>query len=877
MASTAVARTMPDRPGDLPGSAPTKPGDTWGAGDAAGGSAAAQVRAPLGAGAMATTTGLPFSSVAYSTSSQPRTVTIDDLNADSYPDLIVPCNGANVTQIFYGTASGVYGQFPDYDLVGDFNSQKAVVADFDSDGRKDIAVVSYYNGVRVWYQIAPGFFSQGTPLSVGGNYSRCLVTGDLNGDPYPDLAIVSEQQFGYPYLGGVTLYMGQSTGGFAPGGFYSTGGEVADWIAMADLNEDGLNDLVVTNDYPSNTVAVLHNTGFASPRLSSPTQYQVGPGPNTCVVADLNADGHADVATANWSDFSSYSVLLGTGTGSLQPAMTTYPPSLQEGDPFAIAAGELTGDSDTDLVIAEGVMGIVQVLEGNGDGTFGSGKLYGCGPSARGIALGDVNQDGRTDIAVSNLNSNTVQVLTANASGGLPGEAFPIGSDTPSTFDPNDRLVGTLATGDINRDGHLDLVTTHAAAGTVSIVYGAGDGTFGPPSTEATGSTPQAVIVADLDQDGNPDLATANGGSGTVSVILGRGDGTFKGKSGYGVGKGSRHVIARDVNGDGRLDLVTADYDDNTVSVLLKSAGGAGFKSRMKFAAGSGPAWVSAGDLNGDGTMDLVVANQLSGGFTVLYGTGDKTLFGAPAFTSTGGGPLSVAVADLDQNGTPEIVLSITGFNNVGVWQRSGFGTYFLSGSFPASFEPREVAVGDLDQDGYPEILAAARVGHSFTMYYASLPPGGFSRWAYGSPGVSLVMADVNEDGRPDLLTLNSRCQAVSVLLNEQGGPSVAAARRAPESTGGAFGKVSLYPNPLNPEATLRFAVRAAGPLHVKLFDVQGRLVRTIVDEPFAAVGERTVRISGRGQDGGGLASGVYFYRIESQAGTATGRFAVLK
>jgi len=802
---------------------------------------------------------------------------MDNLNSDSYPDLIVPCNGTNRIQIFYGTASGVYSNTPDVTLIGNFNSQKAIVADFNNDGRKDLAIVYYYDGVQIWLQDLSGQFTLNNTLSVDGQFSRCLVAGDLNGDAWTDLAIVSEQEFSFPYLGRVTLWMGSPTG-FTSGGSYTTGGQISDWIAMADMNEDGRNDVVTSNDDPSNTVSVLLNTGLSSPRLSSPTQYSVGPGPNTCTAVDLNGDGHIDVATADWSGVASYSVLLGVGNGTLQPAMTTFPSSLQESDAFAIAAGEMTGDARIDLVITGGVMGTVSVLPGNGNGTFGPARLYGTGSAARGVALGDVNGDGRTDIVTTNLNSNTVQVLTATPSRKFPGAVFAIGTDSPSSFNINDRLVGNVAAGDINRDGRVDLATIHPAAGTASIVFGAGDGTFGPPSNLAVGPNPQTVQLADLDQDGNLDLVTVLEGNGTVSVQLGKGDGTFKAKNGYGVGKSPRYVMAADVNGDGRPDLITADYDDNAVSVLLKTSGGGGFKSRAKFAAGSGPTWVAAGDLNRDGFVDLVVADQLSGGFSVLYGTGNNALFGAPVFTGTGGGPLSVAAADLNLDGTPEIMVSNTPFNRVEVWRSSGPTAYSLDSYFITVFEPREVTVGDLDRDGYPEILAAARLGQSFALYYGSAAPVGISRrWAFGSMGTSVVMADANGDGWPDLVTLNPRCQAVSVLLNQLGGASLVAAGRSHATSGGALGAVLLSPNPINPVGTLRFSVTRAGPLRVNLFDVQGRLVKTILDETLAPAGDRSVLIDGRGQKGASLGSGIYFYRIESRAGVVTGRFAILK
>jgi hypothetical protein len=237
-----------------------------------------------------------------------------------------------------------------------------------------------------------------------------------------------------------------------------------------------------------------------------------------------------------------------------------------------------------------------------------------------------------------------------------------------------------------------------------------------------------------------------------------------------------------------------------------------------------------------------------------------------------------VVAADLDLDGTPEIVLSNTPLNRVEVWKSAGPTTYSLAGFYNTDVEPREVTVGDLNRDGFPEIVAAARLGHTFALYSGSPAPSGVSlRWAFGSMGTSVVVADANGDGWPDLLTLNPRSQSLSVLLNRLGGASVFASGPEPALSASAIRAVSLYPNPLNPAGTLRFTVAKAGPLRASLFDVQGRLVKRLLDEPLAQAGERSVRIDGRDQDGASLGSGIYFYRIESQSGVATGRFAVLK
>jgi len=803
-------------------------------------------------------------------------VTVADLNGDTYPDLIVPHNGTNTTLILYGKADGVYdstGTLAD----GAFNSQHAAVADFNADGLPDIAIVHYFDGVFVWLQNPDGSFGAGghanRSLSVSGNFNRCLAAGDVNGDSNPDLVIVSE-------TGSLTVWLSPGAGGsWIYGGSYNTAASVSDWVVLADLNEDGHLDAAVSNDDPSNSVSILlGNPGGHFPYFGGASTIPVAQGANTCTVADLNGDSHMDVLVSSWYFApvgGAVTALLGNGNGSFQPALITHYFSLRQDDSFAIAAGELTGDGLTDAVVTNGVQGTVAVLPGLGNGAFGTARIYGCGSGARGVALADVDRDGRSDIIVSNLFSNTVQILTADSGHAYAGAEFATGSEDPSTFNFDDRFLGSLASGDLNGDGHLDLATNHPTPGTVSVILGGGDGTFGAPTDIPVGPNPQALVIADLDRDGFQDVAVASKDNGTVALLPGKGDGTFKAKINYGVGKDPVDLIAADVNSDGRLDLITANSTDNTVSVLLKN-NGAGFKDRINSDTAADPRGVAAGDVNRDGRVDLAVADSAAHGFSVLLGSGNGK-YPSSTFYFTGGGPTSVALADLNRDGWPDVALSDKLRNRVELWMNSG-GSFTFHGYFFTFAEPRKVIAGDLDGDGWLELFVAARSGQTFVLYpFSPNAPRALGRWAFGACGTAVLMADANEDGTNDLITLHPRSQSVSVLLNETDGGAALAAGRLRDASEGGVQNVSLSPNPLNPAAVLKFAVTKPGPLHVRLYDVQGRLVRTLLNESHAGPGERLVRVDGADDRGARLGSGVYYFRIESAGESRNGRFVMLK
>jgi len=95
--------------------------------------------------------------------------------------------------------------------------------------------------------------------------------------------------------------------------------------------------------------------------------------------------------------------------------------------------------------------------------------------------------------------------------------------------------------------------------------------------------------------------------------------------------------------------------------------------------------------------------------------------------------------------------------------------------------------------------------------------------------------------------------------------------------TGGSSLAASVSPNPFNPEGTLSFVTKRPGAMRARLFDMNGRLVRTLADQSSAAAGYHDIRIDGRGENGARLASGVYFFRLETADGQTVGRISILK
>ena len=157
------------------------------------------------------------------------------------------------------------------------------------------------------------------------------------------------------------------------------------------------------------------------------------------------------------------------------------------------------------------------------------------------------------------------------------------------------------------------------------MLLGNGDGTFQAAVNYGAGDWPSSVAIGDLDGDGDLDLAVANDDSDDVSVLLGNGDGTFQPAVNYGAGDSPHSVAIGDLNGDGDLDLAVANQSSDDVSVLLGNGDGT-FQAAVNYGAGDEPSPVAIGDLNGDGDLDLAVANAGSGSVSVLINISTDTV-----------------------------------------------------------------------------------------------------------------------------------------------------------------------------------------------------------------------------------------------------------
>jgi hypothetical protein len=338
-----------------------------------------------------------------------------------------------------------------------------------------------------------------------------------------------------------------------------------------------------------------------------------------------------------------------------------------------------------------------------------------------------INLPGNLDILATTYANNVVWDLFGDGTGKF---AFA----TPSSIS-----VGTnptvVAPGDINNDGRLDFVTVNAGSGTVSVMLGNGAGGFtaaaGSPITVG-GADGQSIALGDVNGDGNLDIVSSNTDAGTLSVLLGNGTGGFIAEgSPFAVGTGPQSVALADVNGDGRLDIVTANWISNNVSILLRNAG-AGFTSTAPTFVSGAPFYAALADMNGDGRIDIVTANRTDGTATVLIQQASLGFVGLTP-VNVGTNPQWVAVGDLNDDGKLDFVTANTGSNNLSVMLANSGGGYSAAGAtLSVTDSPTSVALGDVNHDGKLDIIeTSGTTGHIGVLLGNG--SGGFSG-AAGSP-----------------------------------------------------------------------------------------------------------------------------------------------
>lgn len=717
-------------------------------------------------------------------------ITAADFNLDGKLDLAVPVGGQAGTSesvnILTGNGDGTFNS-----PAAGQNANSTIVtwiqvADFNQDGVPDVVLADSSGSATVLLNNGNSSFGGSIPVvsGLGVPYYLMVGVGDLNGDGYPDIAV------GGYYNSTLGLLLTEPTETATasasvslPAGMHQVD---ASYSGDSNFNPSVSGTTPLWGIPPATTTALSLSAGGSA--VTS-----VAPGTVVTLAATVTAGGNpVTTGQVNFCDASAayctdihilgtaaltssgtaiFNFAPGAGTHSYKAMFVEDGYGLNSSsNPVSLTVGPAPSPvySDTAAISASGYpanYSLTATVVGYG----------GTAPPTGNVSFRDTGF-GNATLGTAPLGQST------------SGVGWLISQTPALSYAPLAEVEG-----DFNGDGIPDLAllwspNPYGGPYSVTVFFGTRNGTFtAGPTAAATGvQTFSSMITGDFNGDGKTDLAILNTSMGFtatyVTVMLGNGDGTFAapqttqaynpGPVGGDVVAGS--LVAADFNGDGKMDLATVGglVASGEVTILLGNGDGTFTSSGASYGYASSFSAIAAGDFNGDGIPDLVVANYFSpNGAFVLLGKGDGTFNALTTQIPVGAFPHAIVVGDFNGDGVPDLGFGYNG--GVGVFLGNGNGIFEQATGSPVQGAGLSLLAGDFNHDGKLDMAALDNYGGQVDLYIGA-GDGTFTE-TVTTPNVStqsgaassIVAADFNSDGVPDLAMLARNLDTASILLTE--------------------------------------------------------------------------------------------------------------
>jgi hypothetical protein len=627
-----------------------------------------------------------------------------DFDGDGDRDYAVVRQAAERIDLLRNDGNGALAKYDELVIGG--GGLYCEAADLDGDGAIDLVLTRSGSADIAWWRGdgAGGFTAQPNLSLPGGGFALHVAVGDVTRDGFVDLVVADPQQERVVVFHGANGSAPSAANGLdvldVPGAPIST--------TLGDLSGDGLTDIVVSASTLAKFVVV---TDLSQPALQGGTGYAsfdvtVGQAPGVSAIADVDGDGLPDlVASLAFASSLMFGPQLpGGGVGELQHYDVT-------GVPTRVRVGDFDQNGRSDVFVASSLGDRITLLAGLNNGKLRGARNFAVNlPTASWLGGGDFDGDGDQDLLVGSQASTRISLLSPRADGVLEvefdldlGEAiFQIetvdldgdgkpdvlcsvanglkllrNESTPAGY-AFTALPGTLSTAvgpfgaaahDLDGDGDLDLVACDFVTGTLHIVAGTPvPFVFGSEVVRPLGGEPIDLVVADFTGDGRPDLAISRSAFADVLVLRNANGLDFVNHLTVPVGVAPNYLLTADFNFDQRADLVVSNAASGTVSVLF---GGPNGFTGASYPAGSTPTALLVGDLTGDNKPDILVTAMGSADFRILAGDGKG---GFPVITPFPGtfGASDALQLDMDGDGRQDVVVASLVTDRVSVLRRIG-------------------------------------------------------------------------------------------------------------------------------------------------------------------------------------------------------------
>ena len=634
--------------------------------------------------------------------------------------------------------------------VGAARVADGVLADFDGDGRLDLAVTTLSDKLQILLGQGSGVFALAQSLSAPG-FSFNVRAGDLDGDQDIDLVAlrsVDER---------VSVFKNDGNGTFSLFGDLVVPRN-GDSMTLGDCDRDGNVDIAISH-LSSPDVTVLLGAGDGTFAPATGFSLPAGASAAGLVVADSDGDGDQELVVSDTEGDRVFIVSPLAGGGY------TIEQEIPVGQfPHAVSIGDLNVDGVPDLVVSAIEDETVSVLLGQG-GTFVPWRTYGLAAAPSLNLIADVTGDGLNDLIVCTFDRARVSVFAGRSTGDLAPPAV-----MPASGLPYRPLVG-----DVNGDNRPDLLATGTGTSMVNLYLGGPEGLRGSTTHDPGVARPEVVAAEDMDGDGRAEIVVADrDGTEIVIMSLPRGATSFRALETLATldfGLPLVGVVAGDYDGDGDMDfaintrlgvklLVNVSVGRNLQFTAMPSAPSA------VILPASGPFDVAGADLNGDGLVDLVATDAVAETVTVLTAEGVRLQYGAvPTVTPVSGVPGGLVVGDFDFDGHLDVAVSRNLAASVVILHNDGAGRLEPGPVFPVGAQPNYMRGTDFDGDGRIDLAVSNAATDEVTVLIAR--GNGFTSrvLSVGSVPTGLVATDLNRDGHADVLVVSHASSDIQVVL----------------------------------------------------------------------------------------------------------------